>query len=123
LEEYKTYNHNPPHLFRDSAKYFITASTYRKVKYLRTNQTKSIVLNSIRFGFNKYNWLLEDWVILDNHYHLIVQAKENADKLPKIINEIHKYTSLKLKKDFYDLIINKYKSDKVRVRDDFYLKL
>jgi putative transposase len=181
LEEFKTYNHNPPHLFRNSAKYFITASTYRKEKYLRKNQTKYIVLNSIKFGFNRYDWLLEDWVILDNHYHLMVQAKENANKLPKIINDIHKFTTLKLKKefselrkkqriwynywdtcityeksyfarlnyiwfnpvkhgytndpanwkfgsyferyntekDFFNLIVNKYKSDKVRVRDDF----
>lgn len=100
---YKTYQHNPPHLFIPNAKYFITASTYQKLHHFSTKFAKQILLESIIKGFSKGDWHLEDWVILDNHYHLIVNSPENAVDLPKIIRDIHRFTTLKLRKTFPDL--------------------
>ena len=38
MDKYKTYIHNPPHLFIDNAKYFVTASTLGKHPYLKTDE-------------------------------------------------------------------------------------
>ncbi len=99
MEKYKTYPHNPPHLFRDDSKYFITASTYNRIHYFKTDQAKEKLRNSIFIEFSKNDWILEDLVILDNHYHLMADAKGNADKLSSIMREIHKFTALWIKKN------------------------
>ena len=98
METYKTYLHNPPHLFRNNAKYFITASTYKSIRYFVTEQAKEQLINSIFIEFSKNNWVIEDWVILDNHYHLMTDARENANQLSNIIREIHKFSALQIKK-------------------------
>jgi len=38
MEEYKEYKHNPPHLFRSDAKYFITGATYEKKYFLLSDK-------------------------------------------------------------------------------------
>ena len=68
---YKTYEHNPPHLFIPNAKYFITGSTYQKRYYLNTNIIKETTIQYMFKSFGHYNWQIEDWVLLDNHYHLM----------------------------------------------------
>jgi len=107
MEEFKRYAHNPPHYFKTGAKYFITASTYLRKDFLSMNEAKSILLQSIKKGFSKYSWLLEDWVILNNHYHLMVQCSDRPDSLPQIINEIHRFSALKIKKVIDDLRLEK----------------
>ncbi|TET23338.1 hypothetical protein CEE36_02990 [candidate division TA06 bacterium B3_TA06] len=96
---YKQHKHNPPHLFIPKAKYFITASTYQKKPFLSSHESKSRLLESIIKGCDKSNWLLEDWVILDNHYHLMLQAPEEDPDLSKMISEIHRFTALWIKKN------------------------
>ena len=99
MEEYKEYKHNPPHLFRSNAKYFITGATYEKKYFLITNKAKARVFKSLYKGFNSLGWTLEDWVILHNHYHLMANAPENAETLSAIIRDIHKFTAMWLKKN------------------------
>jgi len=57
------------------------------------------LFESIRKGFSSKKWILEDWVILNNHYHLMVNATEKAEQLPDIIKEIHKFSALWIKKN------------------------
>ena len=90
---YKKYEHNPAHLFVEGNKYFITSATYQHRHYLVSDSAKQRVLSSIRKGFEENNWLLEDWVILDNHYHLMLDSRGNASLLPSIIRDIHKFTA------------------------------
>lgn len=104
---YKTYRHNPPHLFVPNAKYFITSGTYHKQYYLQSRQAKEILIDSIIRGFTDQNWLVEDWVILDNHYHVIVNASEEAARLSKIMQTIHKFSSNILSKSIPELRIIK----------------
>jgi|TARA_B100000315_G_scaffold28113_1_gene23928 putative transposase len=96
---YKEYKHNPPHLFSPKAKYFITGATYQKKHWLKTNEAKQRLLKSIQIGFKQYGWILEDWVILNNHYHLMSNAPANSGTLSKMFNDIHKFVSLWIKKN------------------------
>ena len=99
MTEYKTYRHNPPHLFIDNAKYFITASTYNRKPYLRSSFVKERLYWSLEKEFSRHHWEIEDWVILDNHYHLMVNAPDNSKSLPDIIKEVHRFTALWIKKN------------------------
>ena len=102
-ETYKVYKHNPPHLFIPNTKYFITGATYLKKGFLASKDGKTRLLNSIKRGCKKYHWTLEDWVILDNHYHLMLNAPNTANTLGKMINEVHKFTAIWLKKNLLEL--------------------
>ena len=102
-EIYKIYVHNPPHLFRPNSKYFITGSTYLKKHFLIANDSKRRLLDSIVKGCAKFNWVLEDWVILNNHYHLMLNAPEKADTLGVMFKEVHKFTAMWLKDNFPEL--------------------
>ena len=95
---YKKYEHNPPHLFKENSKYFITGATYQHKHYFKTTAAKEHLIHSIKKGFNENNWMLEDWVILDNHYHLMVQAGEDGTLLSEIMRDIHKFTAIWLNK-------------------------
>jgi putative transposase len=99
MEIYKTYKHNPPHLFRSNAKYFITGAIYEKKYFLTEESAKLRMIESINKGFSDNNWKLEDWVILHNHYHLIVEAPDRAETLSGIMQNIHKFTAMWIKKN------------------------
>src|SRR3990167_4244881 len=93
-EVYKANKNNPPHLFRPNSKYIVTGSTYLKRRHLIDQDSKEQLLLTILKGCQKYGWKLEDWVVLDNHYHLILESPENADSLPGLINSIHRFSSI-----------------------------
>jgi len=76
----------------------LTAATYRKQKYLKNEQIKTHLMDLIFNKFRKFNWEIDAWVILDNHYHLLLQASKNAQSLPNIIREIHKFSALFIRK-------------------------
>lgn len=98
MEEYKTYAHTPPHLYRAGTAYFITASTYGRARLL-DNPAKEKLFSSLLKSCDKHGWTLEDWVILDNHYHLMVTAPSSAHSLPRFIADYHRFTALFIKKN------------------------
>ncbi len=102
-EIYKVYEHNPPHLFKPNAKYLITGLTYLKKNFLAPENSKAKLLTSINKACERYHWFLEDWVILNNHYHLMLNAPSDASTLKAMFNEIHKFTAIWLKKNFPEL--------------------
>lgn len=111
-EIYKTYKHNPPHLFRPNAKYFITAAAYKKQHLFEDDDVKHCVLEVMFESFTRQCWKIEEWVLLDNHYHLMADAPE----------EDWKFGSYYFKTDKNDevrKIMKKYPCDRIRVEDDF----
>ena len=96
---YKTYPHNPPHLFVPNAIYFITGATLHNVHYLKTDKTKEQVCRYMFKSFSHSNWTIEDWVILDNHYHIMARAPRDAASLTKVINNFHRFSGLWIKKE------------------------
>jgi REP element-mobilizing transposase RayT len=74
----KKHQHNPAHLFVDNSPYFITGSIYQNRNLLQSNSIKDYLLATIRQCFEEKAWLLNDWVILDNHYHLLGISKKRG---------------------------------------------
>jgi len=87
----------PLHLYCNNTAYFLTASTLHHRKLLRDDH-KTRLIRLIQATFTEYDWQLHEWVILDNHYHLLCQSKQGKD-LPKIIRKIHSLSARFIKKD------------------------
>ncbi len=95
----KRYKHNPPHLFIPEAKYFITGSIYKKRPLLQTDKSKEVFLSYLFESCNRQGWTLEDWVVLDNHYHIMVDCNSQPKTLPNLINNVHKYSAIWINKN------------------------
>ncbi|MEO8514416.1 MAG: transposase [Ignavibacteria bacterium] len=99
MEDLKRYKHNPPHLFRENTKYFITGSIYGKKKLLRSKESKYKLLEYIFKSADNFKWKLEDWVILENHYHLMLESPENPETLADMMGNVHRYSAIWINKN------------------------
>ena len=78
----------PPHLFINNSFYFITCRTKQGINFFNTDYRKQIIKKSISRALDKYNYKIFAWVILDNHYHLLIKILD-ANKLSKFIQYIN----------------------------------
>jgi len=104
-KEFKVYKHNPPHLFVADATYMVTAATYRKEKFFKTEEFLELLLSTIFYYFKKYEWLIKAYVVLPNHYHILGVASNRDVSLPNIIKSIHKYTARRINE--FDKVSNR----------------
>ncbi len=59
-DQYKTYAHNPPHLFIANAKYWVSASAYSHNNYFKKAAIKTKMIEILQIGRQKYNWTIDD---------------------------------------------------------------
>ncbi|MFN8413665.1 MAG: transposase [Anaerolineales bacterium] len=97
-EIYKTYLHNPPHYFVPNAMYIVTGAILYNKRLLYDDKRKHLVQEILFERAAHWNWQLEAWAILENHYHFIAQAPENALTLEKLIRQVHSKTAVELNK-------------------------
>jgi putative transposase len=84
----KTSRNAPAHLFLDDTPYFITGAIYNKRPLLAGSEIKKQLIELLIRRFDHYGWRLDDWVILDNHYHLLGYSRIGKD-LDRLIRSIH----------------------------------
>ncbi len=77
----------PAHLLLDNMPYFITASTHKK-RPLLSDDIKYQLPLLMQQEFENSQWQFNHWVILNNHYHILVHSYKGAD-LEKIIGRVH----------------------------------
>jgi len=81
-------SHNPIHFYVDNSPYFISSAIYQKRPLLSSSLIKDYLLATLQQCFEEKGWQLKDWVILDNHYHLMAISHQGKD-LSKIIGKAH----------------------------------
>lgn len=87
--------HIPFHLYLDDKIYFITSSTLNKIHFFDTDDKKEIVKTRLRTSVKKYPVKLYAWVVLSNHYHLLLQLKK-GETLSGLISLINGGSSFEL---------------------------
>ena len=91
---YRTYLHNPPHYFAPNAMYMVTGTILHKQHLLSEDRRKELFLKTLFEKAILFNWNLEAWVVLHNHYHFIAQAPNNPKTLSKLLQQIHSITAI-----------------------------
>ncbi|NJN79903.1 MAG: transposase [Anaerolineales bacterium] len=89
--------HRPPHLYLDNAWYFITASALNKNKILTTPEHLTIWSVSFKELVLEFKIKLIAWVILANHYHLLLMPNTSND-IGNFMKRLNGSTSYKLNK-------------------------
>jgi putative transposase len=95
---YKTYPHNPPHYFVPNAMYMVTGSLLYNKHLLIDDERKSLVFEILFERARHWEWELEAWSILENHYHFIGRAPDNASILEDLIRGLHSKSAIGLNK-------------------------
>ena len=97
----KRYPHAPAHLFLPDVKYWVTGSAYKHRKFFKDPETKWQMVKILATGCEKFAWQLEDWVILDDHYHLMLRASEDGKKtIADLMNNFHKFSAMWIRKHY-----------------------
>jgi putative transposase len=90
---YKRAPHNPPHWFQANAIYMLTASIYQGEHLMVSPERKAAWRDSFIEAAKLYDWHIIAWVVLDNHYHAMVESLEKPLSLSKFIGSYHKFTA------------------------------
>ena len=80
--------HHPPHLYFDDTWYIITSSVYQRQHLFQPRGYKEALREQLKTLALDFEMQLKAWVILDNHYHLLIKTKVGAT-LPKFLARLH----------------------------------
>jgi len=86
---YKSYPHNPPHLFRQNAVYLVTGGTLHKLHLLISDEAKRHFCQTLFERALRAGWRLEAWAVMSNHYHFVARAPEDAVSLSSLVRGVH----------------------------------
>ena len=89
----KTHLHTPNHLFLDRTMYFVSGAIYQKRHLLAQQEHKNLVLQYLREYSVRLGWELLYWVILDNHYHVMLRSLHGND-LTQLFRAIHSRSAI-----------------------------
>ncbi len=85
--------HAPPHRLTERGTYIITCGTYRKQHFLNTPEKLTLVRNLLLELSAKYEWNLQAWAVMSNHYHFVAAAPGNPSSLKKMLSALHTLTA------------------------------
>ncbi len=81
--------HAPVHRLGEPGAYFITAGTYRKEHFFRTDDRLDRLQDLLFKIAGSYRFPLHAWAIFSNHYHFIATADHDASSMKTMIAELH----------------------------------
>jgi putative transposase len=87
--------HHPPHIYLDRTWYLLTAGTVDRAPLLASDAAKTIVRDALKTYIQRFQINLRAWVILDDHYHILIHLPQGED-LPRFIARFHGGSSRQL---------------------------
>jgi putative transposase len=87
--------HHPPHIYLDDTWYMITGSIYQRQRLLRPEGYKDLVRDQLKALATEFGLRLAAWVILDNHYHILVNSRVGKTQ-PRFFGRLHGRTSFEI---------------------------
>jgi putative transposase len=82
----------PPHLYLEDTWYMLTAAVHMHAPILVSDTKKALVRDTLRHLHPEFGCTLRAWVILDDHYHLLLKFAE-GQQLPAFIQRLHGSTA------------------------------
>jgi putative transposase len=88
---------HPPHIYEDDTCYFLTASIVHRQWLLDTDTRRVLVRDVLKEAIQQYGIRLYAWVILVNHYHVLLKTSDVAP-IWKFIKRLHGDSAIQLNK-------------------------
>ncbi len=90
---FRKYLHNPAHLYLPNASYMITGAILYKEPIIKPARYKEFLIENILFYGEKFGWEVQAYVVMDNHYHFLSRAPDDASSLSTFMMSIHRFTA------------------------------
>jgi putative transposase len=81
--------HAPLHWLYTPGIYIVTGATLHKENYFTEPKKLDLVQAKLFETAQRYDWNLEAWSILTNHYHFIARSPADANTLRGLIRDFH----------------------------------
>ena len=95
-EESAYWPHAPMHSLSEKGIYMVTAGTYQKQHLFNSPEKLTLLRNMIFKYAEQFEWQLQAWAVMNNHYHFIAASPDDAASLRTMLSRIHEYTAKKL---------------------------
>jgi len=115
--------YHPPHLYYPDKVYFITCRTIKMVNHFNNNEKKNLLWSVVKKARIKFNIKLFGYVILVNHYHLLLQSEFPINKIIQFVNGKSAINLNKLDKTPGRQVWYQYWDKCIRSKKDFYIRL
>ena len=92
-----TWHHAPEHRLYEPGTYMVTGGAYEKAPYLSSDNRKDEFLALLFELAEKFDWKLQAWAVLNNHYHFVgfspLEDESGAQSLRTIVFELHRQSA------------------------------
>ena len=85
--------HAPVHRLVEKGTFMVTGGTYLKHHFLNTPAKRTWVQDCLFELADAYNWLLQAWSILINHYHFVALSPSDPSNLEVFLGQLHTCTA------------------------------
>jgi putative transposase len=85
--------HAPVHRLSEVGAYMVTVGTYRKEHFLSGPERLTLVRDTLFACANEFDWHLQAWAVMSNHYHFVAVSPANAGSLRRLIGKLHMTTA------------------------------
>lgn len=85
--------HAPLHRIHEHGTYMVTASTYQKRKLFDSDERLRLLHDDLLEIAREYEWKLEAWAVLANHYHVVAHSPDAPDTLRRVVSKLHTLTA------------------------------
>ena len=88
--------HAPAHRLEEGGAYMVTAGTYHKRPLLCSDKKLRLVHDALLKLARRYEWFLQAWAVLPNHYHFVGIPSGDPRNLSEYMRHLHSDTSRRL---------------------------
>jgi putative transposase len=81
--------HSPVHRLSENGAYIVTCGTHYKHPLFQDHDRLSFLRDALLKLAIRYNWQMQAWSVLSNHYHFVALASQNGSSLPKFLAHLH----------------------------------
>lgn len=85
----KHWPHAPPHKTLSAGTYMVTAATHHKTLHFNSPDRLQFLHDELLQLARNYQWDLQAWAILANHYHFIARSPKDPSKLSVFLSNLH----------------------------------
>ncbi|MBS0660126.1 MAG: hypothetical protein JSR82_17955 [Verrucomicrobia bacterium] len=86
---WRDWPHAPPHRLAEAGTYFVTARTTGGWPLFDPDSMKDFFAALLRELAVEFDWRLEAWCVLSNHYHLVAHCDGAATNLGRWLGKLH----------------------------------
>ncbi|MFH0908413.1 MAG: hypothetical protein V1929_06605 [bacterium] len=85
--------HAPLHRLTEQGAYIVTCGTYGKLHHLSSPERLDLVQGMLFDCAVEYEWQIQAWAILSNHYHFVASSPGAPATLSRMLSKLHTLTA------------------------------